>query len=104
MKELPDRFLSMAIWLTISEILNHSQDQLALLCFSPSNILPSLSKFVTNDADYQSLENMISYPKKLQRHRFSTKIASDNATDLIAQAPSDRDAARLRSLQELEPG
>ena len=48
--------------------------------------------------EQQSLDNFISYPKKLQ-HRLSTKIASDSATDIIMQAQADRDAARLRSLQ-----
>ena len=98
MKELPDRFLSMADlvdYLRNSESLSGSIVSTVLSAF---HILLPLSKSDTNDTDYQSLENMISYPKKLQ-HCFSTKIASNNAIDLIAQAPSDRDAARLRSLQ-----
>ena len=49
------------------------------------------------DGEQQSLDDFISYPKKLQ-HQLSTKIASDSATDIIIQAQSDRDAARLRSL------
>ena len=50
------------------------------------------------DLERQSLDNFISYPKELQ-HRLSTKIGGDSATDIIIQAQSDRDAARLRSLQ-----
>ena len=50
------------------------------------------------DGERQSLDNFISYPKEIQ-HGLSTKIAGDSATDIIIQAQSDRDAARLRSLQ-----
>ncbi len=38
-----------------------------------------------------SVDDFILYPKKLQ-HRVSTKIVSDNATDIIIQAQSDRKA------------
>ena len=67
------------ICLTISEILNHSQDQFALLYFPP---LISYHHYPSPLPMTQSLENMVSYPKKL--HHFSTRIASNNATDLIA--------------------
>ena len=60
--------------------------------------LPPMPKSNHEDAEQQSLDNFISYPKKL-KYQLSTKTASDSATDIIIQAQSDRDAARLRSLQ-----
>ena len=60
--------------------------------------LPPMPKSNHKDGEEQSLDDFISYPKKLQ-HRLSTKNASDSATDIIIQTQSDRDAAWLRSLQ-----
>ena len=63
---------------------------------SSYQVLPPMPN--NEDGEQQPLDDFISYPKKLQ-HRLFTKIASNSATDIIIQAQSDRDAARLRSLQ-----
>ena len=60
--------------------------------------LPTLPKSDGENPDHQSLEDYISYPKKLQQ-RLSNKIANDIAADLIANSQSERTAARLRSVQ-----
>ena len=58
-----------------------------------------MPRSVDNESEEnQSIEDFISYPRKLQYH-LCTKIASSEVGDLLAHVPSDRDAARLRSLQ-----
>ena len=57
--------------------------------------LPTLPKSDGENPDHQSLEDFISYPKKLQQ-RLSNKIANDIAAD---NSQSERTAARLRSVK-----
>ena len=59
--------------------------------------LPTLPKSDGEKPDHQSLEDYISYPKKLQQ-RLCNKIANDN---IIAadNSQSERTAVRLRSVQ-----
>ena len=98
MKELPSRFLCMTDlvdYLTSSKEKSGSIGSEVISSFSD---LPPLSKSADNDEDFQTLDDIIAYPKKLQ-HRLCTEINEINVSELIAQAPSDKDAARLRSLQ-----
>ena len=98
MKGLPERFSS------FFDLVNYLQSSKSLpgsigsTMASSYQTLPPMPKSNHEDGEQQFLDDFISYPKKLH-HRLSTKIASDSATDIIIQAQSDRDAARLRSLQ-----
>ena len=57
--------------------------------------LPTLPKSDGENPDHYSLEDYISYPKKLQQ-RLSNKIANDIAADLIANSRSERTRGGFR--------
>ena len=97
-KDLPCRFSShsnLVNYLSASESVIGS---IGFTVMSSFKSLPTLPKSDGENPDHQSLEDYISYPKKLQQ-RLSNKIANDIAADLIANSQSERTAARLRSVQ-----
>ena len=98
MKDLPERFSSFFDLVSYLQSNKSLSGSIGSTVASSYQALPPMPKSNHEDGEQQSLDNFISYPKKLQ-HRLSTKIASDSATDIIIQAQSDRDAARLKSLQ-----
>ena len=62
---------------------------------SAFQLLPPLPKSVDNESEEnQSIEDFISYPRKLQ-YRLCTKTASSEVGELLAHVSSDRDAAKV---------
>ena len=97
MNKLPGRFSSMTDLVNYLRNTESISDSIGSTLMSIFCVLPPLLKSVNNVENNQSIDDFISYPQKLQ-NRLCTKIASNEASDLLAHAPSDRDAARLRSL------
>ena len=94
-KDLPCRFSSHS---NLVNYLSASESVIGSIGFSvmsSSRSLPTLPKSDGENPDHQSLEDYISYPKKLQQ-RLSNKIANDIAADLIANSQSERTRGGFR--------
>ena len=99
MNKLPSRSSSMSDLINYLKESESVPESIGSTLKSAFQLLPQLPKSVDNESEEnQSIEDFISYPQKLQ-YRLCTKIASSEVGDLLAHVPSDRDAARLRSLQ-----
>ena len=87
MNKLPGRFSSMCDlvnYLKESESVPESNGSTLKSAFQ---LLPPLPKSVDNESEEnQSIEDFISYPRKL-RYRLCTKIASSEVGDLLAHVP-----------------
>ena len=85
LKDLPDRFPSMAFLASYLESSALTSGSIGYTVWSSFQAVPSLPKSIGPDPESQTLE--------------AFKIAADFVDELIKHAPCERDAARLRSLQ-----